>query len=217
MPRMAEIRASQLYRGIKAKLKKWGAYNKAYSGNVLWPLELPQRKRTLNQVAITAAQLSARGKILDIGTGPGYLPIDVANACPNVQMVGIDISADLLYDGITGAKNRQVGTRVTFVRAKAEFLPFADNSFETVVSTFSLHLWNDRQQGLIEIRRVLMSRGRAMILVGRQRLVKGLAWITDFVTKKSIKDMEASCLNAGFKEVKIIEKSEGVLQILLMK
>ena len=211
------MESSQVYRSIKAKLKKWRAYNKAYSGNVLWPLELPQRKRTLKQVAITAAQLSTIGKILDIGTGPGYLPVEIANACPDVQVVGIDISADLLYDGITRAKHRQVDTRVTFVKAKAEFLPFADNSFETVLSTFSLHLWNDRQQGIIEIRRVLMPRGRALILVGRQRLVKGLALITDFVTGKSIKDMEASCLNAGFKEVKIRKEREGVLQILLMK
>lgn len=209
--------SSQLYRSINAKLKKWRAYNKAYSGDVLWPLELPRRKRKLNQVAITAAELSAKGKILDIGTGPGHLPVEIANACPNVQVVGIDILADLLYDGIKRAKNQQVNTRVTFVQAKAEFLPFADNSFETVLSAFSLHLWNDRQQGIIEIRRVLMPRGRAVILVGRQRLLKGLAYITDFVTRKSIKDMEASCLNAGFKEVKIREKEEGILQILLVK
>lgn len=208
---------SQLDRSIKAKLKKWFVvYPKAYSGDILWPLVLLLRKQTFKQVAVTAAQFSARGKILDIGTGPGYLPVEIANACPNVQVVGIDISVDLLYDGIKRAKNRQVDTRVTFVKAKAEFLPFADNSFETVQSMFSLHLWNDRQQGIIEIRRVLMPGGRAQILVGRQRLLKGLACITDFVTGKSIKDMEASCLNAGFKEVKIKEK-EGTLHILLMK
>jgi ubiquinone/menaquinone biosynthesis C-methylase UbiE len=211
------MKSSQLDRSIRAKLKKWlVVYPKAYSGDILWPLALLLRKRTFNQVAITAAQLSVRGKILDIGTGPGHLPVEIATACPDVQVVGIDISADLLYDGIKRAKNRRVDTKVTFVQAKAESLPFADNSFETVLSMFSLHLWNDRQQGVIEIRRVLIPGGRALILVGRQRLVKGLARITDFVTGKSIRDMKASCLSANFKEVKIKEKDE-TLQILLMK
>ncbi len=191
-------------------------YPKAYSGNILWPLALLLRKRTFKQVAITAAQFSARGKILDIGTGPGYLPVEIANACPNLQVVGTDISVDLLHDGIKRAKNRQVDTRVAFVQAKAEFLPFVDNSFEMVQSMFSLHLWNDRQRGIIEIRRVLIPGGRALILVGRQRLLKGLACITDFVTKKSIKDIKASCLNAGFKEVKIKDEDE-TLYIVLIK
>jgi len=208
---------SQLDRSIKAKFKKWFfVYPKAYSGNILWPLALLLRKRTFHQAAITAAQFSAKGKVLDIGTGPGYLPVEIASACPNVHVVGIDISVYLLYDGIKRAKKRQVDTRITFVQAKAEFLPFADNSFETVQSMFSLHLWNDRQQGIIEIRRVLKPGGRAQILVGRQRLLKGFACITDFVTGKSIKDMKAFCLNAGFKEVEIKEK-EGTLHILLMK
>lgn len=49
-------------------------------------------------MAITAAKFSATGWILDIGTGPGYLPIEIAEQSPNVSIVGIDFIEHLVKD-----------------------------------------------------------------------------------------------------------------------
>lgn len=48
------------------------------------------------------------------------------------------------------------------IDAMAEDLPFADKSFDAVMTTFSVHQWGDLEQGLAELRRV--SRGPVVIL-----------------------------------------------------
>ncbi len=50
----------------------------------------------------------------------------------------------------------------TAVDARAEELPFADGSFDAVMTTFSVHQWADLDRGLAELRRV--SRGSVVIL-----------------------------------------------------
>jgi SAM-dependent methyltransferase len=48
------------------------------------------------------------------------------------------------------------------IDATAESLPFADDSFDAVMTTFSVHQWSDLESGLAEMRRV--SRGPVVIL-----------------------------------------------------
>jgi ubiquinone/menaquinone biosynthesis C-methylase UbiE len=218
--RIERVRVRELSKAMKSfkfKLREWFiVYPKAYTNCILWPLALAGRRTTFKEMAATAAQFLAKGRVLDVGTGPGHLPVEIARTCPNLEVVGVDISVDLLHDGIEKGKKRQAKTRTTFIQAQAEFLPFSDNSFDIVYSMFSLHLWTDRQQGISEIRRVLVSEGKALILVGRQRLLKGFDLMTDFLTRKSIKNMEISCLNAGFKRVEITER-RGKLRVELIK
>jgi len=194
----------QLVNSIRIKLKKWFiVYTKAYSGNVLWPIALYFRQSLFKQIATSTTQFLARGLILDIGTGPGYLPIEIARNSPNVHVIGVDIVLELLTDGLKRAKNKRLDDRVSFLRANVESLPFVNDTFEMVQSVFSLHLWNNRQLGISEIYRVLKPGGRVHILVGRSYLSHGLASITDYFTRRSISSIKQMCFLAGFKEVQI--------------
>ena len=203
----------QLVRNIGFKLKKWFIiYAKAYSGDVLWPIVLFFRQSLFKQIATSATQFLARGLILDVGTGPGHLPIEIARNSPNVRVIGIDIALELLTDGLKEAKKKRLDDRVSFLRANVESLPFANDTFEVVQSVFSLHLWNNRQLGINEICRVLKLGGRVQILVGRSYLVHGLASITDYFTRRSISCIRKMCFNAGFKGVEI----NGVRELRIM-
>lgn len=134
----------QLFNSIRCKLIKWFiVYTKAYSGNVLWPVVLFFRQALFKQVAISITQFLARGLVLDVGTGPGHLPIEIARSSPNVRVIGIDIALELLTDGLKKAKKEGLNNRVSFMRGNIEFLPFANDTFEMVQSVFSLHLWNN--------------------------------------------------------------------------
>lgn len=195
---------TQLFNNIRSKLKKWFiVYTKAYSGNVLWPVVLFFRQALFKQVAISITQFLARGLVLDVGTGPGHLPIEIARSSPNVRVIGIDIALELLTDGLKKAKKEGLNNRVSFLRANIEFLPFANDTFEMVQSVFSLHLWNNQHLGIGEIYRVLKPEGRVQILVGRSYLVHGLASITDYFTRRSISRVRQMCFIAGFNEVHI--------------
>ncbi len=63
------------------------------------------------------------------------------------------------------------------VDATAEDLPFADDSFDAAMTTFSVHQWRDLQAGLREIRRV--TRGPVVLLTGDPRRLTRF-WLSEY-------------------------------------
>jgi ubiquinone/menaquinone biosynthesis C-methylase UbiE len=54
------------------------------------------------------------GNILDIGTGPGQLPIEIAKQVENVKVLGVDLSQDMIKIARRNADKAEVGDRVEF-------------------------------------------------------------------------------------------------------
>ena len=71
-------------------------------------------------------------RVLDVGCAKGFLVKDLSDAVPGVIVYGLDISS---Y-GLTHAHN---DARRRLVRGSAERLPFADGSFDLVVSINTIH------------------------------------------------------------------------------
>lgn len=103
------------------------------------------------------------GNILDIGTGPGYLPIEIAKMAPNIRIEGIDLSRRLIKIAHSNAKEANVLTQVNFKAGDANNLRFEDNRFDMVVSTGSFHSWKNPVRVLNECYRVLKAGGQAWI------------------------------------------------------
>src|SRR5690606_4010542 len=97
----------------------------------------------------------------DLGCGGGHVSLRVA---PHVAKVSaIDLSAEMLAAVERVAAERKLAN-VTTRRCAAEALPFADASFDVVLSRFSAHHWSDLDAGLREARRVLRRGGLAMLV-----------------------------------------------------
>ena len=103
------------------------------------------------------------GRILDIGTGPGYVPIEVARASQNVEIKAIDISSAMVMIARQNAEDAELSQRVQFECGSAEHIPYRDRYFDLVVSTLSFHHWANRIECLKEIHRVLKTGGEAWI------------------------------------------------------
>ena len=111
---------------------------------------------------VAGAGLPDGAFVLDIGTGPGRVPLLIAERCPSLVVEGIDLSEQMIAraaQAVPPAAGRRVRYRVADVRA----LPYPDGSIDLVVSSLSLHHWTDVPAGLAEIRRVLRPDGRAWI------------------------------------------------------
>jgi ubiquinone/menaquinone biosynthesis C-methylase UbiE len=92
------------------------------------------------------------GTVLDIGTGPGRVPVLLARRRSDVTVIGVDPSADMLER----ARRRARGlSTVQFIQTGAESLPLDDRSVDAVVSSLSSHHWADRSTALTEQVRVL--------------------------------------------------------------
>jgi len=78
---------------------------------------------------------TSRGAILDIGSGPGYLPIEIARRAADVRIVGIDLSKSLIRIARENAAQANLSDRVQFIKGDGNRLGFKDNSFDMVIST----------------------------------------------------------------------------------
>ncbi|MFH1484588.1 MAG: methyltransferase domain-containing protein [Chloroflexota bacterium] len=118
------------------------------------------------------------GRVLDIGTGPGLLPLEMANVKNNTfRIVGLDISEPMIRKAHENAKRAQVEGRVQFIIATAAHLPFLDNSLDLVVSNASFHHWTEPVEAFNEIERVTKKEG-TIIMRDSRRLHPSLFWKT---------------------------------------
>lgn len=99
--------------------------------------------------------------ILDVGCGPGHATRRIALAKPDVHVMGVDLSSHM----IARAKRDGVGVpNLTFQIGDAMKLPFADASFDEVVSTASIKHWPDPARGVREMARVAKPGAHVMVL-----------------------------------------------------
>lgn len=103
------------------------------------------------------------GLILDLGTGPGYLPIEIVKQSADIKIVGIDLSRKLIQMAQQNAQNAGVTDRIEFQMGDSGRLRFDDASFDMVISTGMLHSLKDPIKVLKEIYRVLKNGGEAWI------------------------------------------------------
>ncbi len=97
-------------------------------------------------------------KILDLGTGSGYLTFALAKRYPDISVIGLDIVEKALENNKLTAE-RETLTNVGFVSYNGRSLPFDSGSFDIVVSRYALHHFPDMNNSLSEVNRVLTDEG----------------------------------------------------------
>ena len=103
------------------------------------------------------------GTILDLGTGPGYLPVEIVKRSLSINVIGVDLSRKLIEIARSNAAKAGLTDRLTFKTGNAGRLEFADSSFDMVISTGMLHSLKEPVNVLREIYRVLKSDREAWI------------------------------------------------------
>ncbi len=107
------------------------------------------------------AQLAPTSTVLDVACGTGTFEHLVLLEQPTQQIIGVDLSEKMLE--LAQQKCRAYPT-VLFQRASVTALPFADRSFDVVVSASALHYFENPTVALIEMKRVLKPEGELVIL-----------------------------------------------------
>jgi ubiquinone/menaquinone biosynthesis C-methylase UbiE len=111
-------------------------------------------RRIAQDVSDTAAQ---GARVLDIGTGPGVLLVELAQMRPDLHLTGIDLSPDMV--AVAGRNLAPFGERAGVRTADVTNLPFDDGSFDLIVSSLSLHHWDRPEAAAPELERVLKPGG----------------------------------------------------------
>ena len=108
-------------------------------------------------------RLAPGERVLDLGCGGGTDSlVAAAMVGPEGHVTGIDMTPEMLNKARAAAE--EMGARnVEFVEGEAERLPFADESFDVVVSNGVIDLIPDKEAVFAELYRVLRPGGRLQI------------------------------------------------------
>jgi ubiquinone/menaquinone biosynthesis C-methylase UbiE len=111
-----------------------------------------------------AANAPAGAAVLEVGCGSGPLSVRLA-AEHGLNVTGFDIDPEEVVRARARASRFADASKPTprFLVADVARMPFDDGSFDLVVSTFSMHHWDDKVAGLVDVCRVLRPGSRALI------------------------------------------------------
>ena len=108
-------------------------------------------------------RLEPSARVLDLGSGAGTDSLVAAQMVGREGAVtGIDMTPEMLATARAAAEEMGA-TNVEFVESEAERLPFADGSFDIVISNGVIDLIPDKDAVFSELFRVLMPGGRLQI------------------------------------------------------
>jgi SAM-dependent methyltransferase len=111
--------------------------------------------------AVERLQPRAGEGILDLATGTGWASRVVAQRFPGAVVTGVDIADQMLEYARAAAAKLELD--IEYEHADAERLPFADGSFDGVVSTFGVMFAGNPEAAAKELARVLKKGGRAVL------------------------------------------------------
>jgi demethylmenaquinone methyltransferase/2-methoxy-6-polyprenyl-1,4-benzoquinol methylase len=115
--------------------------------------------------------------VLDVATGTGDVAILTYKILKPKQIIGIDISDGMLELGREKINKLQLQNKILLQNGDSENIQFEDNYFDAITVAFGVRNFENLEQGLREIRRVLKPGGKLVVLEfsrPKQTLFKGL-------------------------------------------
>ncbi|KYK20906.1 hypothetical protein AYK24_03475 [Thermoplasmatales archaeon SG8-52-4] len=97
--------------------------------------------------------------IIDLGSGPGLLSLEISKQIPKAQIIAIDPSDDMLKLANKNVKKEGFKT----FRGTSDSINLENNIADIVVSRFSLTYWNSPTKSFKEIYRVLKPGGKFVL------------------------------------------------------
>ena len=116
--------------------------------------QMMQAKATGRQYVEIAADLASRiqeGCLLDIGTGPGCLLLEIHKLNPAIQLFGLDISPAM----IAQAQKTLSGLGVELKLGNIQKTVYPNDFFDLITCSGSFYLWDEPEESLNEVYRIL--------------------------------------------------------------
>ena len=151
--------------------------------------------------------------IIDIGAGPGNIPIRIAGQDSKSVLIALDLSLPMLMKAKENIRKSNLDDRVLLVCASSEHLPFRDNTFDFSYTNFTLHHLPDPTRTVAEVVRVAQ--------IGKRFIIRDLRrpprWLIPFYMKvfgasynPEMKKMYLESLAAGFSFAEMRQLSRAI-------
>ena len=119
-----------------------------------WNIDKLWRKKALNRLQAYKPQ-----SILDIATGTGDFAIQAAQILKPTKVTGTDISEGMMNVGRQKVNTLKLDNVISFAKEDCMALSFEGNTFDAVTAAFGIRNFQNLDQGLREMCRVLKPGG----------------------------------------------------------
>lgn len=150
----------------------------------------------MNRFALETLAPGKSDRVLEIGFGGGVLLPELITRSGKVT--GLDRSREAI-----AAAQARFGRRAEFLLGSVEQMPFADASFDKVVSCNTVYFWTSLHAGMREIARVLAPGGRLVIGFLPKERMDRLNMPADIFTSRAPEDVRAAMAAAGMRDARI--------------
>jgi len=160
--------------------------------------------------------LTPRSRVLDVAAGKGTSAFHLARQF-RCEVVGIDYGGKSMDEAAQAAKEMGLHERVSFHRADAELLPFADHSFDAVICECAFCTFPNKPAAANEFARVLRVGGRVGLSDLTRNGVLGpdldglLSWVACIADAQPAATYAELLSTSGLK-VSVIEEHDAALR-----
>jgi ubiquinone/menaquinone biosynthesis C-methylase UbiE len=105
-----------------------------------------------------------KGRAIDIGTGPGIIPIYISKAIPRIRFKGIDLSPVMVELARRNAREEGLADKIEFEVGSAYSLPVEDHSLDLILCINTIHHLDRPVDFLNEVARSLKEGGAFVIV-----------------------------------------------------
>ncbi len=102
--------------------------------------------------------------VLDVATGTADMALMIHKVLNPQQLIGIDISEGMLNVGRKKIAQKQLNNKIILQLADSEVLPFENEKFDAITVAFGVRNFENLEQGLQEMQRVLKPSGKIVVL-----------------------------------------------------
>ncbi|MGK7902385.1 MAG: class I SAM-dependent methyltransferase [Hormoscilla sp.] len=201
-----EYYTSQNFHGIK------GGYltvDAAVTYDPVTQYALPPNETWVRESLLDAIICQPR-RILDLGCGTGSTSIMLKQAYPQAEVIGLDLSPQMLL--VAELKAKKAGLQITWRHGKAEETGFPDRAFDLVTASLLFHETPPAVTKAIlrEAFRLLSTGGQMLVGDGNQKNLRAAQWMPEIFSEPYIKTYIAGNLDAwmgaaGFEAVETQE------------
>lgn len=126
---------------------------------------------------------SRDSRLLDVGMGPGDIPIMLARAKKAKRICAVDPSLSM----VNLARSRSKGLGIDFRCGSSRYVPF-NGRFDMIISTLSFHHWHGKEDSLVYLSKFLKKGGQIRIYEFERERARG--WRRYLVSSHSVTERE---------------------------
>jgi ubiquinone/menaquinone biosynthesis C-methylase UbiE len=153
----------------------------------------------------TIKQLELSGRYLEMGAGPGFLAIMLAERLPSIDITAVDLSHDMKDVAEEFILEKKLEDRIHYILGDAanEQLSEKQGMFDLVYTTFSMHHWKEPEKSIRNLWKAVHPGGALCILD-----ICRIGWLCSLPLKvHMLEEMRAAYTG---KEIKTIFMEMGV-------